>query len=154
MASIGETIARLRADRGLTLKQLSRLSGVSSSHISAIENETRPNPSIGQVMKLAKAFGVSLACFDDAHRDAHGDAAEMAGHVDAVANPHTNTAAWAGKLTSLYDAETRAFIASESSRPYVALAKRLAEDATQDPSQFLQLIAQFMRDRQIRYNAE
>ncbi|GMA51520.1 hypothetical protein GCM10025857_28770 [Alicyclobacillus contaminans] len=44
MSSIGEKLSALRKQRGWTLKQLSSISGVSVSYISAIENETRPTP--------------------------------------------------------------------------------------------------------------
>ncbi len=148
MPSIGEKLAKLRRDKGWTLKQLSEASGVSVSHISAIENHTRPNPSLQQVAKLARALGTPLTYFDD-------DA--------ATSSPDTHTAtdstfsteplpSMEGDLfeqfLKLYDEETRRFIVSESSKPYVALAMRLAQqDGDVDASSLLQIIAQFMRER-------
>lgn len=161
MLSIGEKVARLREAHGWTLKELSVKSGVSLSHISAIENETRPNPSIQRVLKLAKAFGVSLAYFDDfaleaqpypptpSHEELIRDVGSfMAGLHAQTADPMQLVT----KLQKLYDAKTQAFIVSETSRPYIALAMQLAsENPTQDPSVFLQMIAQFIRDQNQPY---
>ncbi|GMA51519.1 hypothetical protein GCM10025857_28760 [Alicyclobacillus contaminans] len=54
----------------------------------------------------------------------------------------------------LYDEETRRFIVSEQSRPYVALAMRLAQqEAEPDVPTLLQIIAQFMREQKQEYRA-
>ncbi|WP_290587674.1 helix-turn-helix transcriptional regulator [Alicyclobacillus sp.] len=166
MASIGEKVAYLREQRGWTLKQLHERSGVSVSHISAIENGTRPNPSIDCVKRLARAFGVSLAYFDDDHPLEHGLPETLAGHptpsaVDAPGAPaipgpmpspdSTENTDWlelAKRIHTLYDRDTTRFIASESSRPYLVLARQLAEqDLLHDAPHLLQVIAQFIRER-------
>ncbi|WP_051663098.1 helix-turn-helix domain-containing protein [Alicyclobacillus macrosporangiidus] len=184
MASIGEKVAYLREQRGWTLKELSDRSGVSVSHISAIENGTRPNPSIDRVKRIAHAFGVSLAYFDDdapapdvvanelppsvpsgpssEHREGstrlNGDPVSSPAsnrRVDAAAEGQggdpdmiSDVMDLAKRIQALYDHETARFIASESSRPYVALARQLAEqDLLHDAPHLLQVIAQFIRDR-------
>lgn len=147
MRSIGEKVAKLRAERGWTLKQLSDLSGVSLSHISAIENQTRPNPSIQQVMKLAKAFGVSLAIFDDSPLP------ELA-HALSTDDDRLNQPAHFDRLQELYDAGTQQFILSETARPYVDLAMKLAGQETfGDASSLLQTIAAFMAEQKHTYRA-
>ncbi|WP_303803083.1 helix-turn-helix domain-containing protein [Alicyclobacillus macrosporangiidus] len=190
MASIGEKVAHLREQRGWTLKELSDRSGVSVSHISAIENGTRPNPSIDRVKRIAHAFGVSLAYFDDDAPAPEVDAKELPSSAlsvpssgnwgsntrlsgDDVGNVVDNSPVGdpangqdgnpdiipdlidlAKRIQALYDHETARFIASESSRPYVALARQLAEqDLLHDASHLLQVIAQFIRDRAADYGS-
>jgi transcriptional regulator with XRE-family HTH domain len=196
VAPIGEKVAYLREQRGWTLKELSERSGVSVSHISAIENGTRPNPSIDRVKRLAHAFGVSLAYFDDdaPAPDAEADglppsassgSSSVNGHAEASGHPAGSPAGnrpirdaaggqkddltdaqgghpaiapdvmdLARRIQALYDHDTARFIASESSRPYVALARQLAEqDLLHDASHLLQVIAQFIRDRAADYRS-
>ncbi|MCL6452902.1 MAG: helix-turn-helix domain-containing protein [Alicyclobacillus sp.] len=131
MGTVGEKLRALRTERGWTLRELSERSGVSLSHLSAIENHTRPTPSLDSVRRIAKAFGVSLSVFDD--------------------EPRTPDS-WLERARSLYEPETLAFLLREDARPYVDLAKSLAESSTDDPSAFLQRIAQFIQDRKAAYS--
>jgi transcriptional regulator with XRE-family HTH domain len=150
--SIGEKLAKLRRDKGWTLKQLSEASGVSVSHISAIENHTRPNPSLQQIAKLARALGTPLTYFDDDASTSTPDAQTVTeSTVSAEPIPSMKDDLFE-QFVNLYDEETRRFIVSESSKPYVALAMRLAQqDGGVDASSLLQIIAQFMRERQQDY---
>lgn len=50
-------LKQVRQDKGMTLKKLSERSGVSTSHISDIENNFKM-PSLIVVVKLAKALDV------------------------------------------------------------------------------------------------
>jgi transcriptional regulator with XRE-family HTH domain len=54
--SIGETVKRLRMERGLKLKDLSKLSGISEAQISRLENGIRP-PTMRMMVRLAKPLG-------------------------------------------------------------------------------------------------
>jgi transcriptional regulator with XRE-family HTH domain len=145
--SIGDKVAKLRAERGWTLKQLSEYSGVSMSHINAIEHNKRPNPSIQQVVKLARAFNVPVAYFVD---NPPGQDLEHASDFRPDSLEHT----LAAEFLRLYDVDTQKFIVSEQSKPYVALAKQLAQERRhQDPSKLLQVIAQFMRDQRQEYTS-
>jgi transcriptional regulator with XRE-family HTH domain len=150
--SIGEKLAKLRRDKGWTLKQLSEASGVSVSHISAIENHTRPNPSLQQIAKLARALGTPLTYFDDDASTSTPDAHTVTeSTLSAEPIPSMKDDLFE-QFVNLYDEETRRFIVSESSKPYVALAMRLAQqDGGVDASSLLQIIAQFMRERQQDY---
>lgn len=56
---VGEMIAQRRADRNLSLAELSELSGVSKGMISQIENG-QVNPTLAIVWKLASGLGLSL----------------------------------------------------------------------------------------------
>ncbi|KQR77081.1 DNA-binding protein [Burkholderia sp. Leaf177] len=56
---VGEQIARLRAERGMTLDNLSRAAGVSKSMLSEIERD-KANPTIAVAWRLTNALGVSL----------------------------------------------------------------------------------------------
>lgn len=153
MSSIGEKVAKLRAEHGWTLVELAMISGVSKSHISAIENNTRPHPSIQQVMKLARAFSVPLAFFDD--DDTMSATSEVSQTVGTQRDLPKGKSNLVDQFLELYDVETQRFIVSEDSKPYVALAKQLAERGTiHDASTLLQLIAQFMRERQQPYESK
>ncbi|GAF64412.1 helix-turn-helix domain-containing protein [Alkalihalobacillus trypoxylicola] len=48
----------IRKTRGMTLNELSNLSGVSKSYISYIERGLQKNPSISVLIKVAKALGI------------------------------------------------------------------------------------------------
>lgn len=52
-------LKQIRQDKGMTLKKLSERSGVSTSHISDIENSFKM-PSLIVVVKLAKALDVGV----------------------------------------------------------------------------------------------
>lgn len=56
---VGEIIAKLRAERSLTLDDLSRAAGVSKSMLSEIERD-KANPTIAVAWRLANALGMSL----------------------------------------------------------------------------------------------
>lgn len=145
MPSIGDKVKALRSARGWTLKELSDSTGISVSHLNAIEHATRPNPSFQYIARIAAAFEVPLTTFDQLGTDASGSA-------------QNTSADLASRFLDLYDPDTRRFIVSESARPYVALAKQLAEqlDSDQqapDPALILQLIAHFMRERKQTYKS-
>lgn len=146
MPSIGDKVKALRTARGWTLKELSDSTSISVSHLNAIEHATRPNPSFQYIARIAAAFEVPLTTFDTLGTDASGSA------------PNNTTTDLASRFLDLYDPDTRRFIVSESARPYVALAKQLAEqlDSDQqapDPALILQLIAHFMRERKQTYKS-
>lgn len=57
---LSKNIVELRKKRGLTLKQLEKISGIAFSSIARIERGERKEVTIQTVIKLAKAFEVSL----------------------------------------------------------------------------------------------
>jgi transcriptional regulator with XRE-family HTH domain len=58
-ATIARAIRTHRAQRGLTLAAAAKASGVSSAHLSRIENGER-SPSVAILLQLARAYGVPL----------------------------------------------------------------------------------------------
>lgn len=58
--SLGQRLRRLREERGLTLAQVATAAGLSVSHLSAIENGTRRNPSFHIVARIARVYGVPV----------------------------------------------------------------------------------------------
>ncbi len=56
----GETIRRLRDERGLTLKELATLADISEAHMCRLENESRHGRRDVR-MRVAAALGVTLA---------------------------------------------------------------------------------------------
>lgn len=57
---LGENLKKLRLSLELGVNDLSRLSGVNASYISAIENGKKDNPSKNILEKLAQALNVSV----------------------------------------------------------------------------------------------
>ncbi|WP_206831104.1 helix-turn-helix domain-containing protein [Alicyclobacillus fructus] len=69
--SLGQRLRQLREERGWTLAQVAAAAGLSVSHLSAIENGTRRNPSFHIVARLASVYGVPMeSLVDDADRRA------------------------------------------------------------------------------------
>lgn len=62
LVSLGSEVRQVRRARKMTLKDLARESGVSVSHLSAVERGTA-NPSIDIVHRMAEALGVSADWF-------------------------------------------------------------------------------------------
>ena len=62
-SSIGERIARLRADRRMTLDALARATGFTKSYLSKIEN-ARKVPPIGSLSRIAVALDSDIAGFN------------------------------------------------------------------------------------------
>jgi len=57
--NLGKRVKKLRADRGWSLEELARASGVSRSMLSEIERE-KANPTLTVTFRIARAFGLSL----------------------------------------------------------------------------------------------
>lgn len=55
---VGENLARIRREKGLSQEQLEELSGFSQQYLSGLENGQR-NPTIVTIYELAQALGVS-----------------------------------------------------------------------------------------------
>ncbi|KZL94324.1 helix-turn-helix domain-containing protein [Clostridium magnum] len=56
----GENIKRIRERKGLGVNELSRLSGVNASYISAMERGEKDNPTITTLKKLADVLNVTI----------------------------------------------------------------------------------------------
>lgn len=57
---VGDKVKLYRENKGLTINELSHLSGVSKSYISSIERGIQQNPSIQVLQRLSDALGVEL----------------------------------------------------------------------------------------------
>jgi transcriptional regulator with XRE-family HTH domain len=57
---LGSALRAARTARGLTLRDLEKLTGMSQSQLSQIETGYRADPSFSTVSKIARAVGVSL----------------------------------------------------------------------------------------------
>lgn len=57
---LGKKIRELRNEAGLSQEKLGEITGLDRTYISGIERGVR-NPSIRNIEKLAKAFGVSVS---------------------------------------------------------------------------------------------
>ncbi len=58
MTPFGEKIRELRADRGMTLKQMAAELKVSSAYLSALEHGRRGRPGPGLIMQICALFGL------------------------------------------------------------------------------------------------
>lgn len=121
--SLGQRLRRLREERGLTLAQVASAAGLSVSHLSAIENETRRNPSFHIVARLASVYGVPMeSLVDEADRPASAARFERE-RADAEA--------------SYLDMARR-------------LAEA---DALSHPARLLEVLAAYLREREQSYDA-
>ena len=59
---IGKKIKEIRENKGISLQELSKLTGFSSAILSQIENHLE-SPSLGTLFKIAKALGVDIGEF-------------------------------------------------------------------------------------------
>lgn len=57
---IGENLRKVREEKGFGVNQLSRMSGVNASYISALERGEKKNPGVAILKKLCDAMEVSL----------------------------------------------------------------------------------------------
>lgn len=60
--NVGERIKRVRREKGLTLKAVETLSGVSAAHLSEIERGVT-SPTMGSLLRIARALAKSIAYF-------------------------------------------------------------------------------------------
>ena len=58
MTPIGEKMRKLRADRGITLKQMSAAIGVSSAYLSALEHGKRGRPGWHLIQRIIAYFNI------------------------------------------------------------------------------------------------
>ncbi|GMA56635.1 helix-turn-helix protein [Alicyclobacillus sacchari] len=122
---LGRRLRQLREERGLTLAEVADAAGISISHLSAIENGTRPNPSFLVVAKLARTYGVPIDSF-----------------LDSDALPNAQATA---------DAD----VSLDMSASYAEMAKRLAEaDALDNPAVLLEVLAAYLREREQQYQSD
>jgi len=56
--TFGETLKKLRTDRGLKIRDVSRLAGISISYLSAIERGDRLPPRAATIRKIEVAMGI------------------------------------------------------------------------------------------------
>ncbi|AEI71141.1 hypothetical protein [EBPR siphovirus 5] len=90
--TIGNRLAELRAERGLTLQDVADRTGLSKTHVWELEAGRTRNPSIDTAVRLARALGVSLdylTGIDSAAPTLHPEAMRIACEVDALLRKET-----------------------------------------------------------------
>jgi len=60
--NVGESLRRLRAERGISIRALAKISGISANALSMIERG-KTSPSVSTLYKLADALGVPVTAF-------------------------------------------------------------------------------------------
>lgn len=137
---IGEKLYLLRTKQDWTLSRVSALTHVSMSHLSAIENGTRPNPSFHTMSRIAKAFNVPLSYFED-HDE---DEAQLPVAPLVRSNNYNQTPSF---VYANLDEDTKNFLVSESAPRYLALARQLSQQGVlDDTAALLAWIAEYLRN--------
>ncbi|WP_062305898.1 helix-turn-helix domain-containing protein [Alicyclobacillus sendaiensis] len=121
--SLGQRLRRLREERGLTLAQVASAAGLSVSHLSAIENGTRRNPSFHIVARIARVYGVP---------------------VDSLVEDEAATGAVQ---------ETNQAPSSPSTPYLEMARRLAEADALAHPARLLEVIAALLREREQAYEA-
>lgn len=98
--SLGQRIARLRQERGLTLQEVADGAGLTPSFLSRLERD-QVNISVANLRKLAQFFGVAMVYFFEG--ESTGPAAEL---IRATERP--------GLLPTQIDAQVYALVPSDS----------------------------------------
>lgn len=58
--NFGEKLRALRTQKGYTLKQMEKITGITQSYLSKLERNEKTNPSIDTLTSLANFFGVEV----------------------------------------------------------------------------------------------
>lgn len=127
---LGDIVKFLRIKNRLTQQELALKTGLTRSHISAMENNRIPNPGAAAITRLAKAFGVSEAALAVENvqtieqitgEGRVPDAKNNKLDLDTICDPQLRDLLKPGILNSLSHETTRAIIAiirEGSSRHY------------------------------------
>lgn len=99
---LGYKLKQLRKEKGLTMVELEKMSGIKQAMLSQIESGKK-NPRPATVEKLANALGVNREYF----------------YIESVDIP--------AEIYSNYSEEVKEFIASEENLPYLLLASKIKE---------------------------
>lgn len=57
---LGNNIKRIRKEKGLGIKDIADVVGISEAYVSQLENNKRDNPSVDILKSIAKSLGVEL----------------------------------------------------------------------------------------------
>ncbi|OLO38825.1 transcriptional regulator [Alkalihalophilus pseudofirmus] len=71
---IGETVKKLRLEKGLSLSELAESAGVAKSYLSSIERNIQSNPSIQFLEKISSVLGVSVETLLNENKEKKSDA--------------------------------------------------------------------------------
>ena len=152
----GTKLRQLRKLQGWSLEELSKRSGLSVSHLSALEKGRRKSPSVDLIYDLAEAFPVSIYFFldqTDDHADDQTDAAaeqflypvpprtrnRSQQNNDEDAQFAQALSQWSRTLRP----DTIAFMLQEEAQEYLVFAQKL-HASRHSSEQVLQLVSEFI----------
>jgi len=92
--SLGTRIRQLRAQSGISQRELAKRAGITSAYVSRLENDLNPNVSAKVVYNLSRGLGTTV-----------DDLLIAAGYYDAPKEPLPNLATYM-KLTTDLDAQS------------------------------------------------
>jgi transcriptional regulator with XRE-family HTH domain len=132
---LGRKIRMLRHKRSLTQQELGYRTGISTPHISSIERGER-HPSLVYAVRLAEALGVPIGYFCDGaditnlpDETSYGGAADLPGYLQA-------------------------FVARETSQPYIAMAHRVSRLEAKDYEVICAMVEIMMQRRKLKIFSE
>ena len=124
----GQKLHQFRKDRNWSLEELSQRSGLSVSHLSALEKGNRKSPSVDFVYQVAEALSISMYQLLDPNPNSPGTDST---YPEPSAPPYDHYARIAEEI-SAWGREARpervAFILNQKAEDYLALAQRLYEN--------------------------
>ncbi|MHB1684729.1 MAG: helix-turn-helix domain-containing protein [Bacilli bacterium] len=152
----GTKLRQLRKLQGWSLEELSKRSGLSVSHLSALEKGRRKSPSVDLIYDLAEAFPVSIYFFldqTDGHADDQTDAAAerflypvppLTRHRSQQDDGEDAQFAQAlSQWSRTLRPDTIAFMLQEEAQEYLVFAQKL-HASRHSSEQVLQLVSEFI----------
>ncbi|PWI57238.1 helix-turn-helix domain-containing protein [Sulfoacidibacillus thermotolerans] len=147
----GAKIRELRKAHGWSLEELSRRSGLSISHLSALEKGNRKSPSVDLVYDLSEAFHVSMYYFMD--RESTSDVPSSRFSYPSETSPGSSESTSHSPLpsdeqifhwTRTLRPETLAFMLHEDAEAYLTFAHNLYANR-HSTAQLVQLMNEFIQ---------
>lgn len=140
----GDKLHQFRKNRGWSLEELSHRSGLSVSHLSALEKGARKSPSVDLVYQIAEALSISMYQLLDApaavasHDTRYPEFSAVAS--EAPLNIAEEITAWGRKSHP----NRVAFILNKEAEAYLTLAQRLFENRGSS-ARVLQIFTEFIQ---------
>lgn len=139
----GEKLRQFRKERGWSLEELSTRSGLSVSHLSALENGARKSPSIDLVYQIAEALSISMYRLLDIN-DELNDAVMHYPETSPTADAADKIAEEISQWRRISHPDRIAFILDKEAEVYLTLAQQLYENR-HSSAKVLQLFTDFIQ---------
>ncbi len=139
----GEKLRQFRKERGWSLEELSTRSGLSVSHLSALENGARKSPSVDLVYQIAEALSISMYRLLNMDASSIDDTMRYP-ETSSTANAVDNIAEEISQWRRISHPDRIAFILDKEAEVYLNLAQQLYENR-HSSAKVLQLFTDFIQ---------